>query len=122
MPCPPQPVARKIAKKRAGRFVVESNRIAKVRPVSTCEGAWVEAGQGGAAVAGVRCPGVVGRSGSGVVVGDDDLVGIIRVGDSVCLRLGRVRNAVRTGDHIDIRAAIRQRGLSHSSEARHRKR
>ena len=40
------------------------------------------------------------------VVGDDDLVGIIRVGVSICFRLGRVRNAVRTGDYIDIRAAI----------------
>ena len=110
MPCPPQPVAEKNCKESAGRFVVESNRVAKVRPVSTCERAWIEAGEGRAAVTGIRCAGVVGGGGSGIVVGDDDLVGVIRVGQSVCLRLGRVRNVVRTGDQIDVRAAIHQRG------------
>ena len=74
--------SQKNCKESAGRFVVESNRVAKVRPVSTCEGAWVEAGPGGAAVAGERCAGVVGGGGSGIVVGDDDLVGVIRVGQS----------------------------------------
>ena len=88
----------KNCKESAGRFVVESNRVAKVRPVSTCEGARVQAGEGGAAVTGVRCTGVVGRGGPGIVVGDDDLVGVIRVGEGVRLRLGRVGNAVRTGD------------------------
>ena len=100
----------KNCKESAGRFVVESNRVAKVRPVSTCERAWVEAGEGGAAVAGERCAGVVGGGGSGIVVGDDDLVGVIRVGQSVCLRLGRVRNVLGAGDQIDIRAAIHQGG------------
>ncbi|PYJ37282.1 MAG: hypothetical protein DME84_08015 [Verrucomicrobia bacterium] len=90
--------SQKNCKESAGRFVVESNRVAKVCPVSTCEWAWVEASPGGAAVAGVRCAGVVGGGGSGIVVGDDDLVGVIRVGEGVRLRLGRVGNAVRTGD------------------------
>ena len=44
--------SQKNRKESAGRFVVESNRVAKVRPVSTCERAWIEAGEGGAAVAG----------------------------------------------------------------------
>ena len=46
----------------------------------------------------------------GIVVGDDDLVGVIRVGRSVCLRLGDVWN-LGAGDQIDVRASKRQ-GLS----------
>ena len=44
--------SQKNSKESAGRFVVESNRVAKVRPVSSCERAWIEAGEGRAAVAG----------------------------------------------------------------------
>ena len=46
-------------KPSAGRFVVENNRVAKVRPVAIAEGAWREAGEGRAAVGGERCAGEV---------------------------------------------------------------
>src|SRR5438105_217060 len=42
----------KNSEESAGRFVVESNRVAKVRPVASGEGAWREAGEGRAAVRG----------------------------------------------------------------------
>src|SRR6266853_613682 len=100
----------KNCKESAGRFIVESNRVAKVRPVATCEGAWVEAGPGGAAVARVRCTGVVGGGGSGIVVGDDDLVGVIRVGVTVCFRLRNVGKGLGAGDQIDVRTTVRQGG------------
>ena len=51
-------------KETAGRFVVESNRIAKVRPMATCEWGWVQASEGGATVTGIRCSGVIGGGSS----------------------------------------------------------
>ena len=57
---------------------------------------------------GERYAGVVTGRGSGVVVVDDDLVGVIRVGCSVCLRLGNVGIGFGASDHIDICAAIGQ--------------
>ena len=65
---------------RAGHSVVESNRVAEVSSVATREGAGVEPGEGVAAVAGVRYAGVITGRGSGIVVVDDDLEGVIRVG------------------------------------------
>ena len=43
---------------------------------------------------------------SRVVVGNDDLVGVIRVSPSECLRLGNVGRGLGAGDQIDIRGAI----------------
>ena len=49
---------------------------------------------------------------SGVVVGDDDLVGVIRVSRSVCLRLGNVRRGFGAGDQVNVRGAKCQRRVS----------
>ena len=49
----------KNCKESAGRFVVESNRVAKVCPVAGTKRIRVEPGESGAAIAGVRCAGIV---------------------------------------------------------------
>src|SRR5216684_1996892 len=93
----------------AGWLVVQNNGVAK----SVGEGALTvglgEAGEGGAPVGGDRCAGdVVAGGASRVVVGDDDLVGVIWVSRSECLRLGNVGRSLRAGDQVDVRGAIRQ--------------
>ena len=45
---------------------------------------------------------------SGIVVRDQDLVGVIRVGPSECLRLSNVRRGLCPGDQIHVRATIGQ--------------
>ena len=84
-------------KPSAGRFVVQSNGVAK------------GIGEGALPLAAVRRVKVVPpsvendapemliglRRVRGIVVGDDDLVGVIRVGRGVCLRLGNVCETCR---------------------------
>ena len=48
-------------KESAGRFVVENNRVAKVRAVATAQRTGEDAGESGAAVTGVRYTGIAAR-------------------------------------------------------------
>src|SRR5689334_8898631 len=79
--------SQKNCEETAGRLVVESNRIAEVRPVATGEGTRVQASESGASVTGVRGTRVIGRGRPGIIVRDNDLVGVVGVGQRVCFGL-----------------------------------
>ena len=92
-------------------LVVENNRVAK----GIVEGALTigpsEAGKGGAAVGGDRCAGDIDGArvaAAGIVVGYHNLVGVIRVSRSECLRLGNVGRGLGAGDYINVARAERQ--------------
>src|SRR6266496_319649 len=114
---------------RSGRLVTAQAAAGQVGPdrvpsaaVAAVENDWAatgigegtltvvgEAGKGGAAVGGDRCPGTVGVGASRVVVSDDDLVGVIRVSRRECRRLGNIWETLSAGDQVHVRAAIYQR-------------
>ena len=96
-------------KPRAGRLVVESNRIAKGIGKGAATAAIGHPGEGQSAVGGNRqARVVVAVRASGVVVRDQYLVGVIRVSPSVCLRLNNVRSGLRPCNQVYVHAAIAQ--------------
>src|SRR4029077_5273323 len=90
-------------------FVVENYRVAK------CKGEWAvaagvgDAGEGGAAVRGARYAREVARVGaSRIVEGDANLVGVVWVRCSECLRLCSVGERLGAGDQVDVPGTICQ--------------
>src|SRR5207244_6337411 len=72
------------------RAVVKDNRVAEISSMPSSEGAGVEPGEGETAVTGVGCARIIGAGGSRIVVGNNDLVRIIRVSPREGLRLSNV--------------------------------
>src|SRR5438128_1365799 len=71
-----------------------------------------EPGESGTPVCGCRCAGDVDGAdvtASRVVVGDDDLIRIIRVNRTECLRLGNVGISLGASDQVNVRGAIHER-------------
>ena len=93
------------------RLVVQNDGVAKGIGEWALAAGVGDAGEGDAAVGGARYAREVaeGRA-SRVVESDANLVGVIRVGRSVCLRLNNVRRGFGAGDQVNIRAAICQGG------------
>src|SRR2546423_7959813 len=72
------------------------------------EGAGVEPGEGETAVTGVGCAGIIAAGGSRIVVGNNDLVRIIRVSPGESLRLSKVGRSLGAGDQVNVRTAVRE--------------
>ena len=92
-------------------LVVQNNRVAQ----SIIEGALPiirgETIESESAVGRDRCTGHIDgacEAAARVVIGDDDLVGIIRVGRGVCLGLRDIRRGLGVVDQVNVGGAIRQ--------------
>jgi hypothetical protein len=103
-----------------GGAIVQNNRVAQ----SIGEGALTvgtgDAGEGSAAVGGDRRARYVDGTGiaaSRVVVGDHNLLRVIRVSPSECLGLDNIGRGLRAGDQVDIPDAIQGNKQSFDSLA-----
>src|SRR4249919_729726 len=93
------------------RLVVQNNRIAKGIGEGAAATTVEDSVESQSAVGGGRYRGeiVVARA-FGIVERHNDLVGVIWVSRSVCLRLNDVRRGLCPSDQVDIRGAKGQRG------------
>src|SRR6476660_4571188 len=93
-----------------GRLVIQNNRITKGIGEGAATTTVEDSVESQSAVGGGRYRGeiVVGRA-FGIVERHNDLVGVIRVSRSVCLRLNDVRRGLCPSDQVDIRGAKRER-------------
>src|SRR6476620_4003851 len=94
-----------------GRLVVQNNRITKGIGEGAATTAVEDSVESQSAVGGGRYRGeIVAGCAFGIVERHNDLIGVIRVSISVCLRLNDVRRGLCPSDQVDIRSAKGQRG------------
>ena len=94
-------------KPSAAWSVIQNNRVAKsVRERARCETC-----EGGAAISRDRCAGDVDGTciaASRVIIGNNDLVGVIGISRGECFRLCDVGGRLGAGDEVNIARAIRE--------------
>src|SRR5206468_9335838 len=96
-------------------LVVQNHRIALRTSKGALTAGGGEAVKSGATVGGDRCAGDIDRAGvaaSRVIVGHNDLLGIIRVNRSECLRLHDIGRGLRMVDQVDVPGAIQRQEYS----------
>src|SRR4029077_1785965 len=89
-----------------GWLVVQNNRVAKGIGERTLAARGCNGGEGQSAVGRNRCAGeLVGVRASGVVESNDNLVRVIRISISVCLRLNNMRRGLGASNQVHVRTA-----------------